>query len=879
MTAPSVSQIRAQVRAVLDKWPERRRIGIRSAARWPGPPSLELDDSETLHVVPCRSSLELRQRLLEAEGSDDVWVFLADLAPTELEADLRGRLAKGRLLEPERWQTVCGFFGARQVDPRLVRHAWIADVLTDAAPPAGYRPVASGVLDEATARRAVLETHLGLGEAEASPAPLLRWASAPDTQERYASAPEELRRELADWLAPAGGPLAEVLAALLAAGHGVDAVPLGLAADVMWSAAAAPASESAVLLLSERYLDRWRPTPEAARAWAEAALEAVRRRVDDQGVDAAEPWLRRAEEVLEELGAISHAIAGDWLPRAFEERLARAVERLERWLRERKGGLAAAEQAAAELAAHGLAARRHGPRLRTLERALALARWLERPPAPAPDLAAAVLGYADDGSWVDLARLEVGRGDPSEAAARVYERLAEATREERERQNRRFAELLRAAGAAPPEHPRVAGVEQVLARWAAPLAGETPLLVLVLDGLGQVAWRELRGDRLLRDTWNEIVPEPADGRGVALAVLPSETRTSRVSLCCGRVAEGTRADERRGFEAHPSFASSRRPPRLFVPGELKAPGGGVAEEARDEILGQRPVVGVVLSEIDAYFESMSDLRAPFGVASVGPLRDLLQLAAEAGRAVLVTGDHGQVPGGGTELRRPEGDYSGRHRSGDEEAGEGELKIAGRRVLAEGNELVVPWSERPRYRKGGRAGYHGGVTPQEMLVPVAVLARRGVEIAGWQPLDELPPAWWQAPAAAPAPAAPAKAAARVRGEPAQLSLLEPPAAGGWLDRLLASEVYVQQQSLAGRRPPPESQVRRLLAALASAGGAATLPALARELGTPRLRGLLTQASRLLNVDGFGVLTVDETSETVRLDRPLLEKQFGLTEPGR
>lgn len=48
------------------------------------------------------------------------------------------------------------------------------------------------------------------------------------------------------------------------------------------------------------------------------------------------------------------------------------------------------------------------------------------------------------------------------------------------------------------------------------------------------------------------------------------------------------------------------------------------------------------------FESTSDLRAPFDVASVGSLLSLLSLAAEADRTVLVTGDHGQVLGSVTD---------------------------------------------------------------------------------------------------------------------------------------------------------------------------------------------------------------------------------------
>jgi len=43
-------------------------------------------------------------------------------------------------------------------------------------------------------------------------------------------------------------------------------------------------------------------------------------------------------------------------------------------------------------------------------------------------------------------------------------------------------------------------------------------------------------------------------------------------------------------------------------------------------------------------------------------------------------------------------------------------------------------------------------------------------------------------------------------------------------------------------------------------------------------MLSAARRMLNVDQSMVLTVDEASETVELNRNLLDQQFGLRGPG-
>jgi tRNA G18 (ribose-2'-O)-methylase SpoU len=68
---------------------------------------------------------------------------------------------------------------------------------------------------------------------------------------------------------------------------------------------------------------------------------------------------------------------------------------------------------------------------------------------------------------------------------------------------------------------------------------------------------------------------------------------------------------------------------------------------------------------------------------------------------------------------------------------------------------------------------------------------------------------------------------------------------------------------------------VLLALDAGGGKLTRTALARALSLPLLRvtGLIAALRRLLNVDGYPVLAVDE-SDTVELSRALLMTQFEL-----
>jgi hypothetical protein len=90
------------------------------------------------------------------------------------------------------------------------------------------------------------------------------------------------------------------------------------------------------------------------------------------------------------------------------------------------------------------------------------------------------------------------------------------------------------------------------------------------------------------------------------------------------------------------------------------------------------------------------------------------------------------------------------------------------------------------------------------------------------------------------------------------------------------VYLDQYQKSGRTPPPPETVRRVLIALDERNGTLLKAALAQRTGEPefRINGLLAILRRILNVEGYQVLNIDETSGTVRLDRDLLRTQFDL-----
>ena len=99
---------------------------------------------------------------------------------------------------------------------------------------------------------------------------------------------------------------------------------------------------------------------------------------------------------------------------------------------------------------------------------------------------------------------------------------------------------------------------------------------------------------------------------------------------------------------------------------------------------------------------------------------------------------------------------------------------------------------------------------------------------------------------------------------------------WIKAFLTSPILAEQKHLAGRTVPADGIIIKLLTALDRRGGKLTSTALARAIDYPllRLRGLLAVMQRVLNIDGYAVLTRDEASDTVELNRDLLCRQFDL-----
>ena len=426
-------------------------------------------------------------------------------------------------------------------------------------------------------------------------------------------------------------------------------------------------------------------------------------------------------------------------------------------------------------------------------------------------------------------------------------------------------------------------IEHFLTRVVAPLGRLRPVLVLVLDGMDAGVFEEL-GESMYGHGWlrhRGAAPE------AVLAVLPTITESSRMALLTGGVKRGNAAAEKVGFARHPELRDASRagrPPRLFHKGELTdGAAQGLAVPVREALGSERQrIVGIVLNAVDDHLAKSEQMQLTWRVDSVRLLPAILNEAHAAGRAVILTSDHGHVlEADGVKLP---GEGEGRWRSAAAPPTDLEIELKGARVrAATGMErIVLPWSESVRYGSK-RNGYHGGVSLQEAVVPVGVYVGPGEVLDGWTPVPVPYPPWWSAESPPPArfhlPVSEPKSANPGMPPAPQPDLFTEAARRGaavasqW-DPLFESEVYVAQRNLAGSRVPENETVRSALDALLENQGRLSLTLLAQRLNThvTVIRSTIADLQRILNVDGYPVLRLDDRTHTIELDSTLFVKLF-------
>lgn len=889
---PTFSQIKAQVTAIHRKVPSARVIGIRSPGRWSGSTE-ERDGDQTYVISQCDSPLAMRVALRKPVDERTTKVLITPLEDSELSEDILLRLAKRRLFQIDAWQIVRSLFQAHAIDPRLSLHSWIADALLDAVSAEGYPAARGGFLDAESVWPLLLRRYGGLDDEAPDLTSILKWSLDAEGTARFRQSPAHFQAAAVSWLSEKAGPVAGLVLQCFRRLDRPDAVPLGLAVGVVFHPDAVGKLDKATGKLEERFFGGKTPDAQLLLRWSTAATEVVRA-VRHSEFRVHRQTLQRADEILTEIQADAFARLSDVSPLGFDQRLSHFGQALAETIASQSWHWLDKLQSAHDaVRAHDQSAR-EVRRLDRVDMAMRLVRWLaadhRSKSGQAKSLAEAADRHLHEGGFVDWARLTLRAGDPVRELSEAYARLFDAVRIVRERQSRHFAELLADWTSAGSQGADVVPVERILEQFVAPVAAESPVLVIVVDGMSVAVCRELLTD-LAKHEWIAICEPGRASNRPGLATIPSVTEFSRASLLSGRLRQGGQAEEQAGFAEHPALLARCRagfPPVLFHKVSLQeAADASLAAEVRKEIASpHRRIVGVVVNAVDDHLLKGDQIDTRWSRDEIKVLPALLHEARMAKRKVILMSDHGHVLDCQAESRPSDGGERWRMAAGVPATDE--LRVEGHRVLVDERRLIAPWSESIRYG-GKKNGYHGGLTPQEMVVPVVVLSSTDEIPAGWQeqPIDI--PAWWDetatTPVAEPAPTPKLKPAAPKDArllfdvdaeEPRPIGTAATESIPKWVDRLLSSPVFNEQKQMAGRGIPTDDVLAKMLATLDQRGGKMTSIALVRALGFPEVRmpGLLSKAQRILNVDGYAVINRDDASDTIELNRDLLLKQFDL-----
>jgi hypothetical protein len=883
ITTVAPEAVRRKVQSWLAEQDGAVAIALGARPEWIGEPVLTVD-GEPVRVVPCPTPIAARAALHD-RGDGERLVLLTDLRDDDLGDGVLAHLSQQTVRSVEPWDLVRQMFGAARLDPRLVRTGrWVADALGDFASPEGWPAPPGTVLTRDHALRCLAGEVLGVPRDRLDSAGLLEWSTDAPAQLRFAALPEAIADELTTYLVEVAGPAAVPILAAVRAGHGVDAVPLGLLAGVIWprDATREPAVRLAVARTRlEPRLAGLRLTDAQASAFHEAAEAWVYRTVDSGARGETMKALRRAEAIAAELDVTDLLGASVLLPTGFEQRMRSFAEAVR--IAVPAGGAAVngavtkVQAALADVEAH----RAVDPvRVETARMAVRLLRWLATADGPAPTtLLDALHRHVREDGWVDRARLDLFAGDPDALVADVYGAVHRAVDTRRAQHDRQFATLLAEATAVESPPGKLLRVEDLLDRVVRPiLARGRRVLLLVLDGMGVAAATELADSIVRSGGWAELTPDGGPRTGV-LAALPTITEVSRCSLLSGRIAAGTQAAERAAFEA--AFPRSV----LLHKAALRSAAGSTLDADVLAALGdpELPVVAAVVNTIDDALDRSDPGTTVWSDDTIRAVRHLLASAQD--RVVVVTSDHGHVVDRGPEsVFRPSGTSDNRWRPATSPPSEGEIAVRGSRVAAGDGNVVLPWREELRYGPR-KAGYHGGASPAEAVIPLLLFsAVDDARLPGWGDAPVAAPDWWREPLPEESSGVLAPRARKGTPPPAQSeTLFEVPAAAptapaaqppDFVETLVASDLYRQRRGT--RAPMPDERVAALLRVLLASGGRATMDSLAAQAGVPahRIGGTITALRKLLQVEGYAVLTIDPDGQTVKLDKDLLIEQFHL-----
>ena len=897
MSAITEKQLVAQVTAWQRKVKKTSApcFAVRSEALYAGSDLLTAEGI-TYRVKRCRSDLEARSFLADLEttpGQGAVLVF--SLHHDKLGADLLARFSFRRLMVLDAGATLLQMFNAKTLDPRIARDPdWIDALIGVASLGKAQSLPPAGVLDAEFAWSILLDDpdlpKLGFDLER-----LLEMSWQKERWDVIARLEPGVQRALFSWIGEREGNAAQLICHAVTE-QGTDPellLPIGLClGPLMNEGNSMPESLRAMALTRlEPYLAGMSVEASAGRVWHRAAKRVAERLVESEKRKLA----RKVDDLLGALKSNEIAVDTSFSIKGIEKRLELFGESITSFLRRKElNGLEAMVSSFDTLRSHGLAGLPDfAERIAQARMAMRLAVWLKTQQEGgdfAAPLQTQIDAYVKDTSWADRATQALGAWEERSGLDKINRDLLQRVEKVRLVQQQRMADSLVDWNARGGDASNLR-VEDILSELVAPLATAQPVLLLVFDGMSASVFSELMEDLLKRD-WFPI----AENRSplAALAAIPSITAISRKALFSGKLDCNDPTTEPVAWRDHPQLCAcgGKTKPQLFLKGDLDEAGGaGLSQKVRNALESKEArVVSVLLNVVDDQLSASDQLTVCWKVEHIRHLQVILDAASQAGRLLILASDHGNViernqtrmigesKGGGDRYRMDDRLTDPEH----------ERRISGPRIQsATGSpSVVVAATSLVRYHSK-KTGYHGGCADMEMVIPLAVLAcERDQMPEGWDAVDQAVPNWWnpeqliqsEEPKITAQPK-PAKTQRKREVENnLELALVDevvaPGVSASWVDKLMLSQVLLEQIEHVGMRDAQIDLLRAFLMSMDRWRGNAALSALAKELDLPsiRLRGAVAQWKRLLNVDGYDIVSEETESERLLFNKDLAMKQF-------
>jgi len=883
MSIINTSQIKSLISHVLLNIPKAAIIGFKSPNDWKGEQCLKVNNIQ-FNIFQCKSELAIRDAILKAKESQSRLVFITNLDDRDISDDIIASVAKRKLIAIKPWSGVKDLFKARNMDSSVMNKPWLANVLIESAPVDGYESTPNAFLSAERIWSEVLPVTIGLNSSIPDIKDILKWSQSENNIKQFKQLPDQQRNDIREWVNTMSGHLCASLLTFVMSDHYFNLLALGLAYDVTSSDNVKDPSilrDGSIRL--EKYTLNTPLKKDDAILWCTAAKELFFNYIHNGEENITKSIRGKLDFLLRDIGVIDYAYLSSVSSAGFEQRISQYADELKILLRKRnQPDFSLLNHLLNQIHDHQLA-EKSSQRIHRIDMSFRLIKWLwyeKKDTLEGATFSQIAENYVRDGGFVDSARRIISYGDNFSLLSNAYSFLIKKSQDIREAQNERFAKLLVKCTADGRQDKNIIFIEQVLSQVLAKAAQKDHILFIVIDGLNYAVLSEFKNDLLNNDSWVEVDLEDNSFHKPVIAAFPTVTDVCRRSLLCGKLTDDPKDNESKCFMSNEDLnnASGKLPPSLFHKADILNNDGTltISKKLKDDISSTRRIVGVIINAVDDALFKNDQISILWRDELIPIFNQLLYEAKNKNRTVMIIGDHGHV----SECQSRKLDFEGgeRWRYNDEQPRTGEVIIKGQGVLkTEQHEIIAPWSERIRYSMK-KNGYHGGLTPQEVLIPLCALQWEKAG-KGWTEIPYYQPEWWtilpQASVNIKNPSVHKQKRPKKEVKSAGLlAKFEKKLEQKQHDfhKLVQSEMMQHQKKLCGRKDISDEKICAFLETIHAHGGTIMMPTLATELKllSSRVIGFVAIMEKILNVDGFKVLSQD--SKTVYLNEKLLREQF-------